>query len=158
MRADAQVAVAGLSPPSPWRTTALLLEGVADLLDGRPDQADPILAHAAELGRRTGILPATSIALAERCLVASGRQDWAQAETLAEQALAMLQTGRLNDYFISPLVHTVAARTALHRGDLPRAKEHLVQARSPAAAAHLRHPGLRRADAAGAGAGLPGTG
>jgi LuxR family maltose regulon positive regulatory protein len=29
---------------------------------------------------------------------------------------------------MSPLVHTVAGRTALHRGDLPRAKEHLVQA------------------------------
>jgi len=128
MRADAQIAVAGLSPASPWRPTALLLEGVADLLDGRPDQADPILANAVELGRRTGILPAASIALAERCLIASGRQDWAQAETLADQALAMLQTGRLNDYFISPLIHTVAARTALHRGDLSRAKEHLVQA------------------------------
>jgi LuxR family transcriptional regulator, maltose regulon positive regulatory protein len=128
MRADVQAAMAGLSPASPWRTTGLLLEGVADLLTGRPDQADPILAHAVELGRRIGTLPAASIALAERCLVASGRHDWAQAETLAEQALAMLQTGRLNDYFISPLVHTVAARTALHHGDVPQAKEHLVQA------------------------------
>jgi LuxR family maltose regulon positive regulatory protein len=128
MRADVQAAMAGLSPASPWRTTGLLLEGVADLLTGRPDQADPILAHAVELGRRIGTLPAASIALAERCLVASGRHDWAQADTLAEQALAMLQTGRLNDYFISPLVHTVAARTALHHGDVPQAKEHLVQA------------------------------
>jgi len=128
MRADVQAAMAGLSPASPWRTTGLLLEGVADLLKGRPDQADPILAHAVELGRRIGNLPAASIALAERCLVASGRHDWAQADTLAEQALAMLQTGRLNDYFISPLVHTVAARTALHRGDVPKAREHLVQA------------------------------
>jgi LuxR family transcriptional regulator, maltose regulon positive regulatory protein len=128
MRADVQAAMAGLSPASPWRTTGLLLEGVADLLKGRPDQADPILAHAVELGRRIGTLPAASIALAERCLVASGRHDWAQADTLAEQALAMLQTGRLNDYFISPLVHTVAARTALHRGDVPQAREHLVQA------------------------------
>jgi LuxR family maltose regulon positive regulatory protein len=128
MRADAQIAVAGLSPASPWRTTALLLEGVADLLDGRPDQADPILAHAVELGRRTGALPAAATALAERCLVAMGRQDWAQAETLAEQALGMLQSGRRNSYFMSPLVHTVAARTALHLGDLPRAHEHLVQA------------------------------
>ena len=65
---------------------------------------------------------------AERAIVAMGRQQWSEATTLAEQALAMLQSGRLNDYFMSPLVHTVAARTALHRGDLPRAKEHLVQA------------------------------
>jgi LuxR family maltose regulon positive regulatory protein len=127
MRADARVALTGLGPASPFRTTALLLEGVSDLLDGHADQADPILAHAVELGTHTGALPAASTALAERCLVAIGRQDWGQAETLAEQALAMLQTGRLNDYIMSPLVHTVAARTALHHGDLSRAKEHLVQ-------------------------------
>ena len=128
MRADAQVALAGLAPASPFRTTALLVEGVAALLDGHPDQADPILAQAVELGTRTGILNGTAAALAERCLVAIGRRDWAQADTLADQALGLLKTGRLNDYFISPLVHTVAARTALHRGDLPRANEHLVQA------------------------------
>jgi LuxR family transcriptional regulator, maltose regulon positive regulatory protein len=128
MRADAQVAMAGLGPASPFRTTALLLEGVADLLDGHADQADPILAQAVELGTHTGALPAASTALAERCLVAIGRQDWGQAETLAEQALAMLQTGRLNDYIMSPLIHAVAAHTALHLGDLPRAQAHLVQA------------------------------
>jgi hypothetical protein len=41
MRADAQAAMAGLAPASPWRATMLLLEGVADLLDGHADQADP---------------------------------------------------------------------------------------------------------------------
>jgi LuxR family transcriptional regulator, maltose regulon positive regulatory protein len=128
MRADAQVALAGLAPASLFRTTALLLEGIANLLDGHPDQADPILAHAVELGTRTGILNGTAAALAERCLVAIGRQDWAQADMLADQALGLLETGRLHDYFVSPLVHVVAARTALHRGDLPRANEHLVQA------------------------------
>ncbi|HEX3214946.1 MAG TPA: LuxR C-terminal-related transcriptional regulator, partial [Actinomycetota bacterium] len=128
MRADAQVAVAGLAPASPWRATALLMEGVSDLLDGHADQADPILAQAVELGTRTGALPAASIALAERCLVAIGRHDWGQAETLAEQALGLLETGRLNDYVASPLVHAVAAHTALHRGDVPGTQAHLVQA------------------------------
>jgi len=128
MRGDAQVAVAGLGPASSWRTTALVLEGVAALLDGHPDQADPILAQAVEIGTRTGILAGAATALAERCLVAIGRHDWGQADTLAEQALALLQSGRLNDYFMSPLIHTMVARTALHRSDLPRAKEHLVQA------------------------------
>jgi LuxR family maltose regulon positive regulatory protein len=128
MRADAQAAVAGLSPASQWRTTALLLEGVAALLDGHPDQADPFLAQAVELGTRTGILAGTATALAERAIVAMGRQQWHEATTLADQALGLLETGRLNDYFISPLVHTVAARTALHRGDLPAAQAHLVQA------------------------------
>jgi LuxR family maltose regulon positive regulatory protein len=128
MRADAQVAVAELGPGSPWRATALILEGAGWLLDGHADQADPILARAVELGTDSGALPAAATALAERCLVAIGRQDWDQAETMAEQAVAMLQTGGRNDYFMSPLVHTVAARTALHRGDVPGAKAHHVQA------------------------------
>jgi LuxR family maltose regulon positive regulatory protein len=128
MRADAEAALAGLSPTSPWRATALLLEGVADLLDGQADQADPILADAVELATQVGALPAASTALAERCLVAMEREHWSEATTLAEQALTMLQTGRLNDYIMSPLVHTVAGRTALHGGDVPRAQEHLAQA------------------------------
>jgi LuxR family transcriptional regulator, maltose regulon positive regulatory protein len=128
MRTDAQVALAGLGPASPWRATALLLEGVANLLDGQADQADPILAHAVELGTATGALPAASTALAERAIVAMERQQWGEATTLAEQALATLQTGRLNDYIMSPLIHTVAARTALHRGDVPRANEYLARA------------------------------
>jgi LuxR family maltose regulon positive regulatory protein len=127
MRADAQAALAGLHPASPWRATALLLEGVATLLDGQADQADPILAHAVEVGTQARALPAALTALAERCVVAIGRQDWGQAKTLAEQALAIVAAGRLNDYIMSPLAHTVAARTALHHGDLPGAKEHLVQ-------------------------------
>jgi LuxR family maltose regulon positive regulatory protein len=128
MKADTQAAMAGLAPASPWRATMLLLEGIADLLDGHADQADPILAHAVELTTDTGALPVASTALAERAIVAMGRQQWSEATTLAEQALAMLESGRLNDYFMSPLIHTMAARTALHRSDVPRAKEHLVQA------------------------------
>ena len=128
MRADAQAAMAGLGPASPWRATMLLLEGVANLLDGHADQADPILAQAVELATDAGALPVASTALAERAIVAMGRQQWREATTLAEHALAVLQTGRLNDYFMSPLIHTVAAHTALHRGDVPAAQDHLVQA------------------------------
>src|SRR4029450_13024378 len=39
MRADAQAAVAGLAPGSPWSATALLLEGVGGVLAGRPPPA-----------------------------------------------------------------------------------------------------------------------
>jgi LuxR family maltose regulon positive regulatory protein len=73
-------------------------------------------------------LPAVATALAERCLLAIARGDWAQAEPLAEQALATLRAGRLDDYIMSPLVHAVAARTALRRADVPAAREHLAQA------------------------------
>ena len=58
-----------------------------------------------------GALPAASTALAERCPVAIAGHDWSKAETLAEQALSMVQAGQLDDYLMSPLVYTVAART-----------------------------------------------
>ncbi|HEV8165420.1 MAG TPA: LuxR C-terminal-related transcriptional regulator, partial [Actinomycetota bacterium] len=128
MRADAQAALAGLSPASPWRTAVMVLEGAAEVLDGRTDQADRILAHAVEVGRDAGALPAVSTALAERCLLAIQRDDWAAADSLAGQALAVLAAGRLEEYIMSPLVHAVAARTALHRGDLNEARDHLAQA------------------------------
>jgi LuxR family maltose regulon positive regulatory protein len=132
MRADAEAAVAGLAPGSPWWATALLLEGVADVLAGETDRADPILAHAVEVAIHIGALPAASAALAQRALVAIERLDWIEAETLAQRALGIARAGQLNDYEMSALIHAVAARTALHHGDIPRAQDHLARA------AHLR--------------------
>jgi LuxR family transcriptional regulator, maltose regulon positive regulatory protein len=128
MRADAQAALAGLSAGSPWRAATMVFEGAACLLDGDADQADLILAHAAEVGTDTGAFPATSTALAERAIIAMERQQWDEAKVLAEQALTILSAEHLDDYIMSPLVHTVAARMALHHGDLPGAREHLAQA------------------------------
>jgi LuxR family transcriptional regulator, maltose regulon positive regulatory protein len=132
MRADAEAAVAGLAPGSPWSATALLLKGVAHVLAGEADLADPILAHAAEVAIHIGALPAASAALVQRALIAIGRRDWMEAEALAERALEIARAGQLDDYEMSPLLHAVAARTALHRGDVPRAHDHLARA------AHLR--------------------
>jgi LuxR family transcriptional regulator, maltose regulon positive regulatory protein len=128
MRADAEAAVAGLAPRSPWWATALLLEGAADVLAGEADRADPILAHAAEVATHIGALPVASAALAQRALVAIARHDWMEAETLAQRALEIARAGQLNDYEMSPLLHAVAARTALHHGDIPRAQAHLARA------------------------------
>jgi LuxR family transcriptional regulator, maltose regulon positive regulatory protein len=132
MRADAEAAVAGLAPGSPWWATALLLEGVADVLAGETDRADPILAHAAEVATHIGALPTASAALAQRALVAIDRHDWMEADTLAQRALGIARAGQLTDYEMSALIHAVAARTALHHGDISRAQDHLARA------AHLR--------------------
>jgi LuxR family maltose regulon positive regulatory protein len=128
MRADARAALAGLGPASQWRVTALALEGVAGMLAGEGDRADPVLADAVEVGTDASAWPATSTALAERCVLAIARGNWTQAEALAGQALAILQAGRLDDYIMSPLVRAMAARTALRRGDLAAAREHLARA------------------------------
>jgi LuxR family maltose regulon positive regulatory protein len=128
MRTDAEAAAAGLAPGSPWWATALLLVGVADVLAGEADRADPLLAQAAEVAIHVGALPTAAAALAQRALVAIERHDWIEAETLAERALTIARAGQLNDYEMSPLIHAVAARTALHHGDIPRAQDHLARA------------------------------
>jgi LuxR family maltose regulon positive regulatory protein len=128
MRADAEDALAGLHPASTWRGSALMLAGMAGVLDGRDDQADAVLAHAVEVALPIGALPAASTALAERCLLAIQRGDWDQAGTLIGQAVAILEAGRLDDYIMTPLVHAAAARTALHGGDLQAARDHLARA------------------------------
>ena len=56
------------------------------------------------------------------------RDEWDQADDLAEQALATLRAGRLDNYVMSPLIYAVAARTAVHRGDLGSAREQLALA------------------------------
>jgi LuxR family maltose regulon positive regulatory protein len=126
MRADAEAALAGLSPASPWRATALLLAGIARLLNDQADQADAILASAVDIG--SGTSAATVTAVVERSIVAIQRNDWAQAETLAEQALGIVRAGSLDNLIVSSLVYAVAARTALHRRDVSAAREYLARA------------------------------
>jgi LuxR family transcriptional regulator, maltose regulon positive regulatory protein len=128
MQADTQAALDELDPGSQWRPTAQLLEGICHLLAGQADRADPILAHAAEVATAAGALPAAAIALAERSLVAMHYQDWQQATNLAEQAQEVVRAGELDGYVASALVYAVAARVAVHQGNLPRVYQHLARA------------------------------
>ena len=128
MLADAQAALAELDPGSQWRPTAQLLEGICYLLAGETDRADLLLTQAAEVATGAGALPAAAIALAERSLVAMDRQDWMKAATLAEQASDVVRAGGLDGYVASALVHAVAARVAIHQGEVRQAQEQLAQA------------------------------
>jgi LuxR family maltose regulon positive regulatory protein len=128
MRADTQAALAELGPASQWRPTAQLLEGICYLLAGQADQADLILAHAAEVATEAGALPAAAIALAERSLVTMHQQDWMKAATLAEQAQGVVRAGELDGYVASALVHAVAARVAAHQGEVGQAQDQLARA------------------------------
>ena len=128
MRADTQAALGELGAGSQWRPTAQLLAGICYLLAGETDRADLILARAVEVAAGAGALPAAVIGLAERSVVAMQRQDWTQAATLAEQAHGVVRDGRLDNYVASALVHAVAARTAVHRGDVPSGQAQLGRA------------------------------
>jgi LuxR family transcriptional regulator, maltose regulon positive regulatory protein len=113
-----------LDPGDSARGPALHLEAVSYLLAGETDRADQLLAQAVEAATHDRELNAVSYALAQRSLVAIERQDWDRAE----QAFTVVRDGHLDDNVSSPLVYAVSARTALHRGDLPRAQQHLARA------------------------------
>jgi LuxR family maltose regulon positive regulatory protein len=128
MGADARFALERLDPGDGARGPALHLEAASYLLAGEADRADQLLARAVEVATQDRELNAVSYALAQRSLVAIQGQDWDRAETLAEQAFTVVRDGHLDDYVSSPLVYAVSARAALHRGDLPRAQQHLARA------------------------------
>jgi LuxR family transcriptional regulator, maltose regulon positive regulatory protein len=128
MRRDAEIARHGLAPTSPWRPTALLLEGISHLLTGEPDRADRVLTGAVDAATHAGAAPAASVALTERAVVAIGRGDWAAAERLVKHALVMVRSTHLDDYGPTTLLYAVAARTLLHRGHVARARDSAVRA------------------------------
>jgi LuxR family maltose regulon positive regulatory protein len=101
---------------------------MSHLLDGDADGADAVLSEAAELCLHSGAMPTAALALAERAVLAIARHDWHQAEALSSQAMTVVRDSNVDGYLFSTVVHAVAARTAVHRGDVDQAREHVVAA------------------------------
>jgi len=128
MRSDAEVALQELGPASRWRSTALLLRGVAQLLLGDNERAEASMADAAEAAESVGATPSRVVALAEWSMLAAARGDEAGAETLAVQARALVGEHQLDDYLRSAIAFAVSARRELYRGNLERARAELEKA------------------------------
>ena len=109
MCSDAQMALQGLAPTSPYRAAMLHAEGVGRLLQGAPDQADVFFARAVDEATSAGVVPFIPALLAERGIAAIERDDWRGAEALATQALAIMGDGRFDDYWSSALVYAWTA-------------------------------------------------
>jgi LuxR family maltose regulon positive regulatory protein len=65
---------------------------------------------------------AASVALAERAILAIGRQDWHDAETLVEQARSVVTTAHLEECVTSLVLYAASARVAIHHGNLDQAE------------------------------------
>jgi len=127
MGLDARLALDLTPEASPFRSNALLLSGVANLMGGDDRAADADFADAAEVGNRLGVGEVVPGALAARSILAIARGDWESAETLAPQARSQVRQRRLDDYPSSALVYAVSARVALHSGELSAASNDLVR-------------------------------
>jgi LuxR family maltose regulon positive regulatory protein len=128
MRADADDAARRLTAAGIVAPIAPTLQGLARVLCGDPGSAEAFF----EDGSGIGEVAATDVLVAllfERSLLAMARNNWDQAEKLAGQARFAVRQAGAED----PLVSTVAARVAIHRGEVPAARRELVTAQ------RLRH-------------------
>src|SRR3954467_5625639 len=128
MRADAALAVRTLAPDSVWHPVAMVLLGIGALLSGAVDGADDIFADVADEAGDLGAPDMRAVALAERALIAIGRDEWVHADELAERAITTARHSRRENAALNALAYAVAGRTALHAGQTANAHGHLATA------------------------------
>ena len=129
MRTDVELALELLAVGSLWRAPAQLLLGISHMLAGDHSMADRAMAEATELAQDSRATVAASVALAERAILAIGRQDWQAAETLVESARSMVASAHLEECVTSLMVYAAGARVAIHRGNRDQAEQDLARAR-----------------------------
>jgi len=130
MCSDIESALSGLPPSSQWRPTALLLLGCTLVLRGQDALADAILAGAEESAERLGATDTRIIAISERSLLASARDEHAAAETHALRARALAEASRVDGYTTSALELAASARTCLRSSRWDQARSSLASAQS----------------------------
>ena len=128
MRADADEAAHRLAAETVPEPAAALMQGVARVLSGDLDGGDASLEDAASVAEAVGAPDVAAVALCERSLVAMARGEWGKAQVLAGRARIVLRQAGTEEYYATPLVCAVHARTALHRGDVSAARQELVSA------------------------------
>ena len=133
MRADADEAVLRFAAQSFVTPAPVFLQGIARILCGDLDGGDAALEDGIRVAEEAGAHEDRALSLCERSLVAMARSDWDRAEIMAGQADTALRGAGIEESYATPLVSAVQARTAMHRGDIPAARQHLVSAQ------RLRH-------------------
>jgi LuxR family transcriptional regulator, maltose regulon positive regulatory protein len=128
MRADADEAVRTFAAAGVAFAGAFLMRGLARILSGDLDGGDAFFEQAISIGPGGGS-EVLAYLRCERSLVAMARNQWDRAEAFAGQARAVLSPAGMED----PFVCAVQARVAMHRRNVPAARQELVDAQ------RLRH-------------------
>jgi LuxR family maltose regulon positive regulatory protein len=128
MHGDADEAVRGFAAEGIRAPIASLCQGLARIMSGDLDGGDASFADAVIIATEAGAPEGLAEALSERSLVAMARDEWSRAEILAEQAVDTLRRAGIEDSYATTLVCAVAARVALHRGEVQTARQHLISA------------------------------
>ena len=128
MRADADEAARRFAAEGIAHPVPMLLQGIARVLSGDLDGGDAALEDAISGAEEVGAPDVLAVALSERSLLAVARNQWDWAEVLADQAGTALRQRGTEQSYVTSLVRAVQARIALHRGDVPAARQELVSA------------------------------
>jgi LuxR family maltose regulon positive regulatory protein len=128
MHTDADEAVRRFAAQSFVTPAPAILQGIARILCGDLDGGDASLEDAVAIGEHVGAHEDVALALCERSLLAMARDEWHQAEDLADEARTVLRRAGIEDSYATPLVSAVRARAAMHRGDVPAARQELASA------------------------------
>jgi anti-anti-sigma factor len=128
LRGDAELACKLVPTGSLLRAPAVLQLGLSYLLVGDLDSADGMLAEAVEEAEDTKAADTAAVALAERALVSIDRGEWDRAELLVDHGRSLLHHAHPDDHVTSVLLYAVAARLAVHQGEVPRAHADLAHA------------------------------
>jgi LuxR family maltose regulon positive regulatory protein len=145
LRSDARVGLRVISDDSPFRQTALILAGFAEMAAGSLDAADDVLAEAVDLCEVRRATPGLSLALGERAIIALARGDMTAAGRHVQRGLAAVREAGMEEYLTSMNLHAAAARIALADGspaDARLAIAHVNRLR-PQASAALPIPSLQ---------------
>jgi LuxR family transcriptional regulator, maltose regulon positive regulatory protein len=126
MRADADDAVRRFAAQSFVTPAPTILQGIARVLSGDLDGGDASLEDGISIGEKVGAHEDVALALCERSLLAMAAGEWERAEVLAGQAGTVLRRAGIEESYATPLVSAAQARAAMHRGDVPAARQQLV--------------------------------
>jgi LuxR family maltose regulon positive regulatory protein len=124
MRADADEAARRFAQEHIMESAPALFQGLARVLSGDLEGGDACFETVLSVGEEISTPETVAVALGERSLLAMARGQWSRAEILADEAGAVLRRAK----FEGALACAVQARAAVHRGDIPAARQHLVDA------------------------------
>jgi LuxR family maltose regulon positive regulatory protein len=142
MLADAKTAVAGLAPESNWRPSALAAEGSALMMLGQSEEADTVLAAAAECAAALGSTETQILALGERALLAADIGDRSAADAHAEEVHRIVVTSDVEGAPALATEHAATARMLLRHGRWNEARTALEAARELTPFVNLALPWL----------------
>jgi LuxR family maltose regulon positive regulatory protein len=128
MLSDIETAREIAGPGSAWLPAIIVTKGLAHVMEGRPDLAEPCFVEAAQLGLENHSFAAAVLALGQRAMLAIERQDWNLASDLADLAMAIIDEQGLDGYHISGLPLIAAARCARRKNDIPKTQSLLARA------------------------------